>query len=213
MAESDGATGARSDEGTRTRKLFLFVAPSLRRFVVVTFLLFPLACKSATQSGFNSALDGTDLVKMTDDMAMKIIASPNVQDVIAHEGKLKVVVQPVENMMTAEVLPKGPAEAFTARLRGLLARHAPDKFTWIMNRDAFYALRARELDVDLGPSPEAINPEYALTAKFSSLTSEDAKRRSSYYLCVYELTNLQDRSLLWSDRYEVKKIAVKGMLD
>jgi hypothetical protein len=96
----------------------------------------------------------------------------------------------------------------------LLARHAPDKFTWIMNRDAFYRLRDRELEgMDLGPSPDAINPEYALTATFSSLTSEDAKRRSSYYLCVYELTNLQDRTLLWSDRYEVKKQAVKGFLD
>ena len=171
-------------------------------------------CKSATQAGHNSALDSTDLVQMTDDMAMKLLASANVQDAIAHEGKLKVVVQPVENRMTAEVLPRGPAEAFMARLRGLLARHAPDRFTWIMNRDAFYRLRGRELEgVDLGPSPDAVNPEYALTATFSSLTSEDVKRRSSYYLCVYELTNLKDRTLLWSDRYEVKKLAVKGFLD
>jgi hypothetical protein len=178
------------------------------------FWLLPTSCTSATQAGYNSALDSTDLVKMTDDMAMKLLASPNVQDAIAREGKLKVVVQPVENHMTAEVLRRGEAEAFTARLRGLLARHAPDKFTWIMNRDAFYRLRANELQgVDPGPSPDAINPEYALTATFSSLTSEDAKRRSSYYLCVYQLTNLQDRTLLWSDRYEVKKLAVKGFLD
>lgn len=177
------------------------------------WLLVP-GCKSATEAGHNSALDATDLVKMTDDMTMKLLASPNVKEAIAREGKLRVVVQPVENMMTAEVLPKGPAEAFTARLRGLLATHAPNQFTWIMNRDAFYSLRGRELDgMDLGPSPEVINPEYALTAKFSSLASEDSKRRSSYYLCVYELTSLRDRTLLWSDRYEVKKNTVKGFLD
>ena len=91
---------------------------------------------------------------MTDDMAMKIVADPEVQAAIAREGPLKVVVQPVENRMTAEVLPRGPAEAFTARVRSLLSKHAPDRFTWVMNRDAFYRLRGRELEgVDLGPRP------------------------------------------------------------
>jgi hypothetical protein len=136
-----------------------------------------------------------------------------VQAAIAKEGKLKIVVEPVENMMTAEVLPKGPADAFTARVRSLLSKHAPNQFTWIMNRDAYNNLRHKELDFDLGPSPEAMNPEYALTAIFSTLTKENAERRSVYYLCVYELTNLQNRQVLWTDKYEVKKTAVKGFLD
>src|SRR5262245_16465559 len=109
-------------------------------------------CSSAVSSGTNTALSGDDLVKMTDDMAMKIVADPEVQSAIAREGTLKIVVQPVENKMRAEVLPRGPAEAFTGRLRTLLARHDPDQFTWVMNRDAFYRLRERELDgVDPGP--------------------------------------------------------------
>jgi hypothetical protein len=171
-------------------------------------------CSSAVQSGANTALSGDDLVKMTDDMAMKIIADPEVQAAIGQKGALKIVVQPVENQMRAEVLPRGPAEAFTARLRTLLARHAPDKFTWVMNRDAFYHLRQRELDnVDLGPLPERVQPEYALTAKFSSLGNEDQKHRSSYYLCVYDLTSLTDRTVLWTGSYEVKKVAVKGFGD
>jgi hypothetical protein len=82
-----------------------------------------------------------------------------------------------------------------------------------MNRDAFYRLRQQELDVDLGPSPEAIDPRYALQARFRSLTDEDVKHRSSYYLCVYELMDLQTRNILWSGKYEVKKVAVKGFLD
>jgi hypothetical protein len=144
---------------------------------------------------------------------MKILANPEVQAAIAREGKLKVVVQPVENEMTAEVLPRGPAETFTARVRALLSKHAPDRFTWVMNRDTFYDLRGRELDVDLGPSPEAIDPQFALTAIFSSLTNESSRGRSSYYLCRYELTNLKDRTVLWTDRYEVRKRAVKGFMD
>lgn len=171
-------------------------------------------CTNAVQSGHNTALSGVDLVKMTDDMAAGIAADGEVQAAYAARGPLKIVVQPVENRMTAEVLPRGPAEAFTARVRTLLSRHDPDRFVWIMNRDAFYHLRGRELDeIDLGPSPDAVNPEYALTARFSTLTSEDAKRRSAYYLCVYELSNLADRTVLWTGSYEVKKNAVKGFLD
>ncbi|HEV2295321.1 MAG TPA: hypothetical protein VGR35_15825 [Tepidisphaeraceae bacterium] len=165
------------------------------------------------RSGRSTALDSVDLVRMTDDMVQKIVASPEVQAAIAREGKLAVVVQPVENRMVAEVLPRGPAQAFTARVRVLLSRHAPDRFTWVMNRDAFYELRARETDIDLGPPPERVQPRYALTSIFSSLTKEDAKRRSAYYLCEYQLTDLSGGNLLWSGSYEVKKTAVRKFLD
>jgi hypothetical protein len=181
-------------------------------FIGGCFLLLT-GCTSAVQSGRSTALDAVDLVRMTDDMAGKIVADPDVQAAIAKEGQLAVVVQPVENRMVAEVLPRGPAQAFTARVRVLLSRHAPDRFTWVMNRDAFYDLRARETDIDLGPPPERVQPRYALTAIFSSLTKEDLKRRSAYYLCEYQLTDLTGGNLLWSGSYEVKKIAVRKFLD
>ena len=181
-------------------------------FIGGCFLLFT-GCTSAVQSGRSTALDAVDLVRMTDDMAAKIVADPDVQAAIAQEGQLAVVVQPVENRMVAEVLPRGPAQAFTARVRVLLSRHAPDRFSWVMNRDAFYDLRARETDIDLGPPPERVQPRYALTAIFSSLTKEDLRRRSAYYLCEYQLTDLTGGNLLWSGSYEVKKIAVRKFLD
>jgi hypothetical protein len=171
------------------------------------------ANSTAVSSGQNTALDGGNLVEITDDMAMKLAGSQAVRDAIAREGPLKIVVEPVENALRAEVLPTGPAEAFTARLRTLLSHHDPKSFTWIMNRQAFYDLRHRELEMDLGPSPDAIQPQYALTAKFSSLTNEDSNRRSAYYLCVYSLTDLEHRTVLWTDKYEVKKTVVKGFLD
>ena len=74
-------------------------------------------------------------------------------------------------------------------------------------------MRQRELEVDLGPAPGAINPDYALTAHFRTLTHENSQMRSSAYLCVFELTNLNDRTILWTDKYEVKKTAVKEFLD
>jgi hypothetical protein len=178
------------------------------------FILFLSGCTSAVQSGTNTALSGVDLVQMTDDMAMRIAGDAEVQAAIQKGGPLRIVVMPAENRMRAEVLPQGQAEAFTARVRTLLATHAPDRFTWIMNRDTFYHLRGRELEgVDLGPAPEAISPNYALSAVFTSLADENAKRRSSFYVCRYELTDLRDRRVLWTGSYEVKKLAVKGFLD
>ena len=180
---------------------------------LIAGLLLTGGCGNAVQSGHNTALDAMDLTQMTDKMAASLAGNPQVQAAIAREGKLTIVVQPVENDMEAEVLPRGQADAVTARVRYLLSRHAPERFAWIMNRDAFYSLRQRELDVPLGPAPEAINPEYALTARFRSLASETSKSRSSAYLCVYELSSLKDRTVLWTDKYEVKKKAVKGFLD
>ena len=184
------------------------------KYLLPTLCFFVLGCGSAVQSGHNTALDSLDLTQMTDRMAAGIAGSSAVQQAIAsHGGSIRVVVQPVENEMTAEILPRGQADMFTARVRYLLSKQDRGQFTWIMNRDAFYELRKRELEMDLGPSPEAINPDYALTAHFRTLTKEDSKMRSSAYLCVYELSNLLDRTILWTDKYEVKKTAVKGFLD
>ena len=190
------------------------VARRLMAFGLLAMPLLLAGCAGAVTAGHNTALDGVDLVAMTQSMATQIVADPEVRAAIGREGSLKVVVQPVENDMVGEVLPRGPAEAYTARVRTLLAKAAPDDFTWIMNRDAFYRLRGQELpDIDLGPAPDAIDPRYALQARFSSLTDESSKRRSSYYLCLYELLDLETRNVLWNGTYEVRKLAVKGFLD
>ena len=170
-------------------------------------------CTSAVQSGHNTFLDAMDLRQMTDQMARSIVADARVRQALHEDGALKVVVQPVENRLTAEVLPRGQAEAFTARVRALLSGHDPDSFVWVLNRDDFYDLRKKELEVALGPAPDAVNPRYALTAVFSSLSKETARGRSDFYVCTYELTDLQKRNALWSDSYKVKKSAVKGFLD
>jgi hypothetical protein len=203
----------RDEHRLRKAKLGISYRCSSVTHLWLILILLP-GCASAVSQGRNTALSGVDLVQMTDDMAQKIAGDPQVQAAIQARGPLKVVVLPVENQMRAEVLPPGQAEAFVGRVRTLLSRHAPQNFTWIMNRDTFYRLRGRELEgIDPGPSPDAISPDYSLTAVFSSLADENAKRRSSYYVCRYELADLNDRTVLWTGAYEVKKVAVKGMLD
>jgi hypothetical protein len=166
---------------------------------------------TAVSHGQNTALDSANLVEMTDDMNRKLLADPVVQAEMRKKSRLKVVIQPVENKMVGEVLPRGPALAFVARLRSLLQDHAAEKFAWVTNRDDWHAIRAKEMDP--GPDPDRVQPEYALTARFSSITDESSKHRTSYYLCVYSLTDLQEGTLLWTGKYEVKKAVMKGFLD
>lgn len=183
--------------------------------VMLMSMLLLAGCKSATQGGTSTALSGVDLVNMTSDMAAKIGSDAEVNAAYSTKGPLRIVVMPVVNNLRAEVIPRGAAYAFTGRVRVLLSQHAPERFTWIMNRDAFYDLRSREreLRIDAGLNPETVQPEYALTATFSSLGDENIKRREQFYVCVFELTNLQDRTLLWSGSYEIQKTTVRGFLD
>ena len=191
--------------------LFSYLRPSAFICGSILVLLGCAGNNTAVSHGRNTALDSTNLVEMTEDMTGKILADPEVQSQLAQKGRLKVVIQPVENRMVGEVLPRGAKEAFVARLRSLLQERAPEKFAWVMNRDNWHAIRARELDP--GPDPARVQPEYALTARFSSITDESSRHRSSYYLCVYNLTDLNSGQTLWTDKYEVKKSAVKGFLD
>jgi len=186
--------------------------PRLFSLAPIVFI-FAAGCTNAVESGHNTFLDSVDLQQMTDQMSRSIVADARVQAAIHGNGPLKVVVQPVVNNLTAEILPRGQAEGFTSRVRALLSEKQPASFTWILNRDDFYDLRKKELDAPLGPSPDAINPEYALTAVFTSLTHENSQGRSDFYVCSYELSNLQTRAVLWTDSYKVRKSALKGFLD
>jgi hypothetical protein len=192
----------------------IFHLPRSVLYLLSSLLLIPIGCGNAVDTGQSTALDSTDLISMTEQMSRSILGDAAVQQAIAQRGPLKIVVEPVVNQMHAEVLPKGAADAFTARLRTLLSHQAPDKFTWILNLDAFRKLRATELQgVEPGPSPEEVNPEFALTATFTSMASETEQSRSDYYVCNFSLMSLKDRTVLWTGSYEVHKRAVKGFLD
>lgn len=189
----------------------------LGRFGLLLIILIAGAlagCGTAVSGGRSTALSAEDLESMADLMAQSIMADPEVQQTVAEHGPLKVVVLPVENLLTGEVLPAGQAKMFTAQVRVLLSRAGTGNFVWVNNRDTFYELRARQLEgIDLGPAPEAVNPEYALHATFRSLANDDKRRRSAFYQAIFALTSLDNRTTLWTDVYNVKKTAVKSFLD
>ncbi len=187
---------------------------SLAFVCCVVLLLGISGCASATTMGLNPGLDGTDLQAMTEQMAQSLGSDPEVRRAATEQGSLRVVVMPVQNYMTGEVLPEGQKKAFVGRLRGLLQQQTPQTFTWIANKDTYQWVRANELEgIDPGPDPDAIQPRYALQGRFDSLTNVSAMVRSISYLCVFELMDLETREILWADTFELKKTAVRGFLD
>ncbi len=151
---------------------------------------------------------------MTEKMAMSLGGDPEVRAAAAEQGSLKVVVLPVQNYMTGEIMPEGQKKAFVGRLRALLQQQTPTTFTWIANRDAYNYVRSAELEgVDAGPNPDSLQPRYALQGRFDSLTNVSAIVRSVSYLCVFELLDLQTRETIWADSFELKKTAARGFLD
>src|SRR5258705_10317742 len=106
---------------------------SWRWLLIGTLALAAGGCSvsSAVSSGHNTALDSVDLVSMTDLMARSIAGESRVQEAYARRGPLSIVVQPVENNLTGEILPAGQAEAFVARVRYLLSKHDPQKYVWV----------------------------------------------------------------------------------
>ncbi|HYE17867.1 MAG TPA: hypothetical protein VEA69_05460 [Tepidisphaeraceae bacterium] len=189
-------------------------ARALHRLLPTAYCLLLLAgCQenTAVSHGRSTALDAQNLVEVTDDMTAKLLADPEVRSAMAARGRLKVVIKPVENRMTGEVLPNGARHSFINRLRTNLQERAADHFAWVVNRDTWHAVRAAELDP--GPDPDRVQPEFALTARFSSITDESSRRRSAYYLCAYSLTDLNSGQTIWTAAYDIKKSAVKGFLD
>src|SRR4051812_27552891 len=77
--------------------------------VLALALLITPGCgeNTAVSHGKSTALDSANLVEMTEDMTAKILADPEVQSELSKKGKLKIVIQPVENRMVGEVLPRG----------------------------------------------------------------------------------------------------------
>ena len=146
--------------------------------LLILSLLTGCGANTAVSHGKNTALDAANLEEMTQKMTDAILREANIQSALADKCKLRIVIQPVENKMIGEVLPRGEKELFVARLRSLLQERAPNQFTWVMNRDNWHAIRDKELDP--GPDPVRVQPEYALTARFSSITDESSKHRSSY---------------------------------
>ena len=182
--------------------------------------LLPLGCNPTTavnKDAQTTFLTDTDMTTMTDQMAASIIADPYLAQQ-SMKAPLKIVIKPVINE-TSEIIRDNRAELFVHRLQGLLAsnRQLSGRFIWLMNREDHEKLVREEIPgAALAPNENAIQPEYALYAKFLTDTNATTKSRSDTYLCQYYITRIageNSREILWTGQYITSKKIKKEFLD
>jgi hypothetical protein len=149
-------------------------------------------------------LQSKDVVSASDQMAMDLMALPELQD---SRSRWTIVVDRVENL-TAER--RQDLDIFLERLRVNLAKHGRGRVQLIENRDKLRDVQSRELEVgssdrygqtgSKGGAPAGIQPDFALYGRIMEMPN----RATSYFLCEFTLLDLHTREQVWTNAYEVK---------
>lgn len=142
-------------------------------------------------------LQSKDIVQASDQMAMDLLADPNLN---ASNTRWTIVVDHVENKT---INSRFDMDIFLQRLKTNLFRQGKGRVQLIENRDKLRELQARELEIertDGQPGPKGIQPDYSLYATIAELPN----RGTSYYLIDFKLTDLRTRELAWVNAYEVR---------
>ena len=151
-------------------------------------------------------LQSKDVVAASDQMAMDLMALPELQD---SRSRWTIVVDRVENL-TAER--RQDLDIFLERLRVNLAKQGRGRVQLIENRDKLRDLQSRELELGSsdrfgqtggrtsGPGPAGIQPDFALYGRIMEMPN----RATSYFLCEFMLVDLHTREQVWTNAYEVK---------
>jgi len=145
----------------------------------------------------DAGLQSKDVVQASDDMAMKLLADPQLN---ASHTRWTIVVDNVENKT---VNARHDLDIFLQRLKTNLARQGRGRVQLIENRDKLRELQSKELEnpaANGAPGPAGIQPDYSLYAKIMELPN----RGTSYYLMEFTLTDLKTRELAWTNSYEVR---------
>ncbi len=142
-------------------------------------------------------LQSKDVVQASDEMAMKMLGD---EELNRSRDQWLMVVDRVDNQT---VNARHNLDIFLQRLQTNLARHGKGRVQLIQNRAKLRDLQSRELEVertDGQPGPKGIQPDYSLSATVSELPN----RGTSYYYVQFEVTDLRDRRLAFTDAYEVR---------
>jgi hypothetical protein len=98
-----------------------------------------------------------------------------------------------------------PLDIFLERLRTQLYKNGKGRITLVQNRAAYRDRQAGELEIDTEPhggqpGPKGIQPDFQL----DGVVSELPNRGTSYYYMSFSVNNLRDRTVAWTDAYEVR---------
>lgn len=145
-------------------------------------------------------LQGKDVIASSDKMAASLLSLPQLN---ASDRQWTIVVDRVENLTQSQ---RGDLNIFLMRLRSKLLQMGGGRVTLIENMQKFNDLRNRELEpgsdrfgqTGLDQKPRTVQPDYFLSAKLAELPN----RETSYFLVEFTLTKV-DRTIVWSDMYEI----------
>jgi hypothetical protein len=149
--------------------------------------------------GRDRGLQSKDVVQASDQMAMDLLADPGLNS----SGAQWTIV--VGNVKNETVNARHALDIFIERLRMNLARHGKGRVTLIQNRADYRDRQAGELELEPGsnggqPGPKGIQPDYQLDATAMELPN----RGTSYYLIEFSVNDLRNRTIAWTNAYEVR---------
>lgn len=153
-------------------------------------------------------LQSKDLRGMTDKVAPDLLAIPQIA---GNPNQVTIVVTGMENHLDGNQARN--LDIYVQRLYGLLASSsARGKIAFVENNATFSRIQAQELGTpdpfgQAGRTPAApdarLQPQYALYGKMYSMHD----RKDTYYLCQFQLTDLQTRQVIWGPtNYEVRTL-------
>ncbi|HZL34607.1 MAG TPA: hypothetical protein VFC78_04800 [Tepidisphaeraceae bacterium] len=156
----------------------------------------------------NSDLQGYDVISASDKMAADLLSSYELNN---SHNRWTIVVGKMEDDTSDRGFGHN-YDIFLERLKTNLAQQSHGRVTLIENKARFHDLRNQELEganerdtfgqgggSAPAAAPQAIQPDYELYGKVTDLPG----RGSTYYLMEFNALNLQNRTLPWSNKYEV----------
>jgi hypothetical protein len=149
-------------------------------------------------------LNSVDLVEMTDRMAESFAADQVMRERTPQSRQWIVSIDRMHNL-TNQVIPEREKWLYIARLRAVLQQSEIARqrnIIWVIPPERWPLVQE-----ELGDAPHELRrtPTHEMTAEFGALTNTSGKGRSDAYVCEYQLVDIVDGRIIWSDIWEVKR--------
>ena len=171
--------------------------------VVPCAILLLAGCGGAPKAR-TTFLNSVDLIEMTDRMAESFAADELMHERSPQSHQWIVSIDRMHNL-TNQVIPEREKWLYIARLRAVLQQSdiARDRnIIWVIPPERWPMVQE-----ELGDAPYELRrtPTHEMTAEFGALTNTSGKGRSDAYLCEYQLVDIAEGRIVWSDKWEVKR--------
>ncbi len=161
---------------------------------------------SSFQPG-DQGLQSRDLVDMTNRLAADLLKIP---EIAQNPNKVIIVMTGIDNKTSQ---PWQNDQIYLARMRALLNQYARDRLAFVIGPQQLQQLQQQELGSTGGdpfeqssrgqvPQNTRMIPQYALKGVFYDLPNS----ATTYYLCTFQLVNLQTGELVWEGHYETRTL-------